>query len=103
MRYGLNELSQSELVEVTDLVSNMDYTIRDAEAFNMLYDALSGTLIRGVAFAPVLEPMTLVVFGAGVIGAFGIRRRKGNHTTKCRFARNTDPAYKVSQRIDFVS
>jgi len=91
MRYGLNELSQSASWWMTDLVSNMDYTIGDAEAFNMLYDAPSGTLIRGVAFAPVPEPMTLVVFGAGVIGAFGIRRWKGNHTTKYKFARNTEP------------
>ncbi len=74
--YGLNELSQSELVEVTDLVANTDYTVGDAEAFNVLYDAPGDTIIRGVAFAPVPEPMTLGVFGTGVMGILGIRRRK---------------------------
>jgi len=80
--YGLNELSESELVEVTDLVSNANYTTGDAEAFNVLYQAPSDTLIRGVAFAPVPEPMTLGVFGAGIIGALGIRRRKRNRAAK---------------------
>jgi hypothetical protein len=78
--YGLNELSPSELVEVTDSLSNTDYLVGDAEQYNVLYDAPSGTLIRGVAFAPVPEPMTFGIFGAGVIGALGIRRRKRNRS-----------------------
>ena len=73
--YGLNELSPSELVEITDLVSNTDYTVGDAESFNTLYQAPAGTLIRGVAFAPVPEPWTMSVFGVGLAGLFRARKK----------------------------
>ncbi len=74
--YGLNELSQSELVEVTDLISNDNYTVGDAETFNVLFQAPGDTIIRGVAFAPVPEPLTLSLFGAGLVGVVATRRRK---------------------------
>jgi hypothetical protein len=76
--YGLNELSPSELVEVTDTVSNIDYTTGDTEAFNILYTAPADTLIRGVAFAPVPEPFTMSLFGGGMIGLALLRRRRKN-------------------------
>jgi hypothetical protein len=79
--YGLNELSPSELVEVTDTISNTNYTIGDAEAYNVLYDAPADTLIRGVAFAPVPEPMTLSVLGIGLAGMIAARKRK-RHSVK---------------------
>jgi hypothetical protein len=76
--YGLNELSTSELVEVTDTIPNIDYTVGDSEAFNVLYTSQADTLIRGVAFAPesVPEPLTLSLFGAALAGAATMRRRK---------------------------
>ena len=79
--YGLNELSPSELVEITDDLPNIDFTVGDAESFNVLYQAPSGTLIRGVAFAPVPEPLTMSMFGAGLVGLIGIRRRKKANIT----------------------
>ena len=48
--YGLNELSQSFLYEITDLLGAT--TLPTNESFTTLYSAPSDTLIRGVAFAP---------------------------------------------------
>lgn len=74
--YGLNELSGSDLVEITDTLANTNYQVGDAETFNILYQAPDDTVIRGVAFAPVPEPLTISLFGAGLAGAFAVRRRK---------------------------
>ncbi len=75
--YGLNELSPSYLYEVTDSLSNTDYTTGQGEAFNPLFEAPAGTLIRGVAFAPeVPEPASLAIFAIAVAGLGGVRRRR---------------------------
>jgi hypothetical protein len=74
--YGLNELSTSSLFEVTDTLSNNNYAVGDAETYNTLYQAPAGTLIRGVSFAPVPEPITISLFSAGLFGAVVMRRRR---------------------------
>jgi len=74
--YGLNELSQSYLYEITDALA--DATISDAsgESFTQLYTVPDTTLIRGVAFAPVPEPSTLALFFAGLVGLTLVYRRR---------------------------
>ena len=62
--YGLNELSQSFLYEITDTLDAL--TPGNGESFTTLYTAPAGTSIRGVAFAPVAEPSGLAVLGIGL-------------------------------------
>lgn len=64
--YGLNELSQSFLYEITDTLDAL--TPANGESFTTLYTAPADTSIRGVAFAPVPEPSSLAVLGIGLAG-----------------------------------
>ncbi len=73
--YGLNELSQSYLYEVTDELANTNYTVAADESFNLLDTAPAGTLFRGVSFTPAPEPASITIFGIGLLGA-GIARRR---------------------------
>ena len=55
--YGLNELSQSYLYEITDTLSDTSITQASSEQFATLYtDSTGQTSLRGVAFAPTPEP-----------------------------------------------
>ena len=80
--YGLNELSPSFLYEVTDTLSNTDASVAEGatgtgiDHFTTLYSAPAGTLIRGVSFAPVPEPVSLSLFGVGVAACGLLRRRR---------------------------
>ena len=78
--YGLNELSSSYLYEINDSLTAT--TPANGEAFTTLEDAPSGTLFRGVAFAPEAiaapEPSTTSMLILALLGgfAFAWKRKK---------------------------
>jgi hypothetical protein len=77
--YGLNELSQSFLYEVTDVLGSSTLaTSSGLDDFTTLYSAPAGTLIRGVSFAPTPLPAswTLLLIGVAVFGFLTMRRRE---------------------------
>jgi len=77
--YGLNELSQSYLYEITDDLGAMQIADVGGEQFATIYTDSTGlTFIRCVAFAPAVpEPDTyaMLIAGLGLMG-FMVRRRK---------------------------
>jgi hypothetical protein len=73
--YGLNELSPSFLYEITDVLGANSNSQVNGESFTTIYAAPAGTLLRGVAFAPVPEPATVALFSLG-LAALGLGRRK---------------------------
>jgi hypothetical protein len=86
--YGLNELSQSYLYEITDTLSDTTISQVTGEHFSTLYTDPTGQIsIRGVAFAPepVPEPSTVAgLFGLASMGLFGLvwRRRAAMRIVK---------------------
>ncbi|MDD4913466.1 MAG: VPLPA-CTERM sorting domain-containing protein [Methylococcales bacterium] len=88
--YGLNEMSQSYLYGITDVLSNTTITQANAsgETFSTLYtDTTGATELRGVAFAPTVTstvdasvplPASLVMMltGLGVTGVFARRGKR---------------------------
>ncbi len=79
--YGLNELSASYLVGVSDLTSNTDASTGSGEVLTVLESGGTDSngnniLLRGVAFAPVPEPASPALFGVGAAAIGLIRRRR---------------------------
>ena len=76
--YGLNELSQSFLYEITDTLADTTIAQASGESFTTLISASAGESIRGVAFAPVPEPesLALMMAGLGVMGFMARRKKK---------------------------
>ena len=77
--YGLNELSQSYLYEITDTLSYTTIAQASGEQFTVLYtDPSLQTSIRGVAFAPAIPQAitfgaapAVLVGGSGTLSATG--------------------------------
>jgi hypothetical protein len=79
--YGLNELSPSDLYEVTDVLDSNTLAISGGlDDFTTLYSAPDGTSIRGVSFAPTATPLpaswTSLLIGLAGFGFITTRRRK---------------------------
>jgi hypothetical protein len=91
--YGLNELSPSFLYEITDNLSDTTIAQANGEAFTTLDSTDSGTLIRGVAFAPVdavPEPSTwaMMILGFFGVGFMAYRRKVLQFYTDGWYRRN---------------
>jgi hypothetical protein len=82
--YGLNELSPSFLYGITDTLSDTTISQASGESFTVLDSTDSGTLIRGVAFAPeVPEAPTWAMMLLGFAGiGFMARRLNGVNGAK---------------------
>jgi hypothetical protein len=80
--YGLNELSQSFLYEITDSLAATSLPL--SESFSTLYTVPDTTLIRGVAFAPspVPEPSPLVIILAGLAAMSSTSSRRSGRAIR---------------------
>jgi len=84
--YGLNELSQSYMYEITDTLSNTTISQAASESFNTIATASSGELFRGIAFAPTVassvaavpvpSSILMMLTGLGITGIFGRRSKR---------------------------
>jgi len=74
--YTLSDLDPTYLYGINDTLSDLTDGSLDG-SFTMLAAAPAGTNFKGVSFAPVPEPTTIWLFGAGLAGVafMGLRRK----------------------------
>ncbi len=74
--YTIGDLDQTYLFGITDNLSAMLASQVTGESFSILATAPADSNFKGVSFAPIPEPGTMALLGTGVVGLFGILRRK---------------------------
>ncbi len=74
--YTIGDLDPTYLFGITDNLSAMLASQVTGESFSTLATAPADSNFKGVSFAPIPEPGTMALLGTGIVGLFGVLRRK---------------------------